>query len=101
MQTSLSNKLPIPTSGQILECPKCSKHSIVRRSPNTFDCLNCNFHKELPPVTISAATPKKLTYSQPPTVRPSLSDLDDFSGADQAQPLLFAVIAVIIGIIVL
>lgn len=100
MQTSLSKKLPIPTSGQILECPKCSKHSIVRRSPNTFDCLNCNFHKELPPVAISAAK-RQLTYTQLPNVRPSLADLDDFSEADKAQPLMFAVIAVIIGIIVL
>lgn len=33
-----------------VECPKCGKRSIVERSSNIFDCLNCSFHRELPPV---------------------------------------------------
>jgi predicted RNA-binding Zn-ribbon protein involved in translation (DUF1610 family) len=94
------------TRAEPVECPKCSKHSIIRRSHNTFDCLNCNFHKELPPIAISdpACSPKtsrKLIYSQPPTARPSFDELSNISGTDKIQPLVFAVIAVIIGIIIL
>ena len=33
-----------------VECPQCGKRSIVERSSNIFDCLNCGFHRELPPI---------------------------------------------------
>lgn len=38
-------------STEAVECPKCGKRSIVERSSNIFDCLNCSFHRELPPVS--------------------------------------------------
>ena len=114
---------------EAVECPKCGKHSIVKRSPNTFNCLNCNFHKELPPVA-----PTARLVSQPPVQpsrylggphlqsdperrslqhgltsrilstepeRASLDLLEDVPESDKVQPLVFAAIAVIFGIIFL
>lgn len=109
-------------------CPKCHKRTIVQRSLNTFDCLNCSFHKQLPPVSassrrligsrglmgdrstgleginaeggglgqgslsrlIDAPTPSYRQPWQEPSAEP-----------DTAQPLIFAAIAVIIGILIL
>ncbi len=90
------------TRAENVECPKCSKRSIIRRSPNTFDCLNCNFHKELAPVSLSISAKRQLAHSQLPTARPIFDELEDDSPeSDKAQPLVFAAIAVIIGIIIL
>ena len=30
-----------------VECPKCSKHSIVSTADGTYECLNCDFRKSL------------------------------------------------------
>lgn len=54
-------------------CPKCSKRSIVQRSPNTFDCLNCNFHKRLPALSAShrlAAPRSKPGRAKPGRAKP-------------------------------
>ena len=54
-------------------CPRCNKRSIVQRSPNTFDCLNCNFHKQLPPVRPTRYSPplNSLPLNSPPLANPS------------------------------
>lgn len=113
-------------------CPKCNKRSIVRRSTNTFDCLNCNFHKQLPPVMNgpSLLTPRRIRniergtralsdYSDTPSLdssgiegralgHGSLSRFLETSSVhsthtepDTAQPMIFAAIAVIVGILIL
>lgn len=48
-----------------VECPKCGKRSIVARSPNTFDCLNCNFHRELSPMRPSVSQPSSKQHRAP------------------------------------
>ncbi|MDY7021597.1 MAG: hypothetical protein SWJ54_09575 [Cyanobacteriota bacterium] len=30
-----------------VECPKCGKHTIVQRNPDVFQCLNCDFQRDL------------------------------------------------------
>ncbi|MEL7352214.1 MAG: hypothetical protein AAF171_09900 [Cyanobacteria bacterium P01_A01_bin.116] len=110
-----------------VECPKCGKRSIVKRSQNLFDCLNCNFHKELPPIAgaysrrqqsggVSPAldrlaqsrlnqTPygggaSNLIVSNDPR-RFQVSQLEEMPPSDKFQPLVFAAIAVIFGILLL
>lgn len=97
-----------------VECPKCGKRSIVTRDQNTFDCLNCNFHRELPPVAKQLAS--RRSYHQLGRTgnlissRGLLSSDEHLSSLDLAdvepkaesgQPLLFAAIAVIFGILLL
>ena len=112
-------------------CPKCNKRSLVRRSPNTFDCLNCNFHKQLPPISNEASliTPNRIRDMErrkralgiynstqslesnsidTPFGQGSLSRFLDTSSVqsthtetETAQPMIFAAIAVIIGILIL
>ena len=132
---SLSGRL----SPEAAECPRCGKHSIVKRSANTFDCLNCSFHKELPPVSpltsvgrspLGSRSAKGRSESSsvmggpmvhPPTghallphrhplnrrisVDPNLSYLEpletEVGEGDKIQPLVFAAIAVIFGILFL
>ncbi|MEM6868575.1 MAG: hypothetical protein AAF528_09370 [Cyanobacteria bacterium P01_C01_bin.121] len=125
-----------------VECPKCGKRSIVERSSNVFDCLNCGFHRELPPVsrrvtpTLSTSARAVSSLSVPNQILPSpllnaqghiqqrglthsnlnallssdaTSSLDSFSldmdeeqiAPDSSQPWIFAVIAVIFGILLL
>ncbi|MGD1898192.1 MAG: hypothetical protein ACFB16_14705 [Phormidesmis sp.] len=52
-----------------VECPKCGKRSIVARAHNVYDCLNCSFHRELPPVI---KQPARLLASQPVGQRANL-----------------------------
>jgi len=94
---------------EAIECPKCGKHSVVRRSPNVFDCINCSFHKELPPVATSASLPSarlprhslpvQSLLNSPRLSHPDLS-LED-SPRDKTHPLVFAALMVIIGILFL
>ncbi|MEL6352513.1 MAG: hypothetical protein AAFR58_12175 [Cyanobacteria bacterium J06627_28] len=131
------------SSGRLLreaaECPRCSKRSIVKRSANTFACLNCGFHKDLPPVSPLASVGRSPLSNRPtkgrserssvvgepmlhpPTdhallpgrhplnrrisVDPNLSYLEpletEIGEGDKMQPLVFAAIAVIFGILFL
>jgi len=111
MQTSLSAALPSSRlRSETVECPKCSKRSIVKRSPTTFDCLNCNFHKELPPVATDTLLAPNLRNFSPhprrshPTHAPHYS-LPEPSGSiaedNQAKPLVFAAVIVILIILFL
>jgi predicted RNA-binding Zn-ribbon protein involved in translation (DUF1610 family) len=104
--STVSTLLGGRTRAETVECPKCGKHSIIRRSPNAFNCLNCNFHKELPPLAMSkpyrmTENPRQLIYTQLPTARPSLDELGEISKTDKIQPFVFAAIAVILGVIIL
>jgi len=156
---------PLPISGMSFshsasvdgaECPKCGKRSIVERSSGVFDCLNCSFHRELPPVArraksgrssesslsspqegrqrrgtaqrtllspaksldrrqVTSTLPHHLSVSQRGKISTLLSseahhsavdrfpfDLnEDMAEPDQSQPWIFAVIAVIFGILLL
>ncbi len=29
-----------------VECPKCGKHTVVRRNGDMFQCLNCDFRRD-------------------------------------------------------
>ena len=121
-------------------CPKCAKRSLVRRSHSIFDCLNCNFHKQLPPIRAGQRSGDLSRLEAPRTLedaqtshRPSSARLDSRTLAgrklgqgslsrlletdtghlnfyteagppaetEAAQPLIFAVISVIIGILIL
>lgn len=121
----LSNSLTASFNQSLaVECPKCGKHSIVERSPNRFDCLNCNFHKALPPV--SSLSKKAVSYLQPEIQEvpgnlsglqprspyrnivlssdpnlPPINDLEEAASADTSGPLIFAAIAVLLGILFL
>lgn len=115
------SKLPFGRrSTDLVECPKCGKRSIVARSQNTFDCLNCNFHRELPPVARQFAGQAKhqarhqanhqaghlnsLMSSGPypsGAYRSPLELTDVEPESETSQPLLFAAIAVIFGILLL
>ncbi|NJM99134.1 MAG: hypothetical protein HC800_20110 [Phormidesmis sp. RL_2_1] len=86
------------SSSETVACPKCNRRSIVMRSPNTVDCLNCSFHKELP--VVSRSRPVAVISSDPYYTK-KIDSLDDIPSADKAQPLLFAAIAVIFGILFL
>jgi len=105
---------------ETIECPKCGKHSVVRRSPNVFDCINCSFHKELPPVAASSSLPLSGRPNHPRSVHSLLSSpqrshgdlhlgdlhlgdlpLDDDIPGDKTHPLVCAALAVIIGILFL
>ena len=121
---SMPTQLPFGRrSTDFVECPKCGKRSIVARTQNTFDCLNCNFHRELPPVVspnrsaanrlVTRQFPHRAnspnsTLSRP--LNPLMSsgsyrsplELDDIDHeSDSNQPLLFAALAVIFGILLL
>ena len=106
----------------LVECPKCAKRTIVKRSHNTFDCLNCNFHKELPPVAGALRTPLSLSSGLPAGLPPrGLGGLGGVSGqpnhpanysngtllapsddqSDKMHPLIFAALAVLFGIVLL
>lgn len=122
MKTSRPAMMP---STEAVECPKCKKHSIVKRSPNLFNCLNCNFQKELPPVSLSSAARMGLYPGQSPRRRQSdfilpgdpnhTSRLNEIrrglhrgpgysingTEPDKLQPFVFAAIAVIFGILLL
>ncbi|KPQ35117.1 MAG: putative transposase DNA-binding domain [Phormidesmis priestleyi Ana] len=105
MQTPLQDSLtdavanlptrPSSISAESVECPKCGKRSIVRRSANMFNCLNCNFHKELPPLPLSSShrhTSQRLYKSLEQLPTHSLTHLSD-SQAD--QPLNRKIAAII------
>lgn len=101
----MPGRLRSPSVSGPLECPKCSKYSIITRSPNTFDCLNCNFHKQLPPVVSPPLKSfqqrqRSLSYSLEPSQK-FANTIDSVPEADKAGPLLFAAAAVIVGILLL
>lgn len=114
--SELSSSLPTTKrpfgrrSTDSVECPKCGKRSIVARSQNTFDCLNCNFHRELPPVARQFVSQRGGLNSllspsgyrpSPATYRSPLESVDELEDAEPGQPWIFAVIAVIFGILLL
>jgi len=37
-----------------LECPKCGKHAIVSHQSGIYQCLNCNFERDLSPESVTA-----------------------------------------------
>ena len=41
-----------------LECPQCSKHSLVQRTNDLYICLNCNFKKDF-----ATPEPEKSNFS--------------------------------------
>ena len=125
-------------------CPKCNKRTLIQRSHNRFDCLNCNFHKQLPPVHSAryasplSSAPRSLTptgsYDRSRISRYDLEesgsnsltgrrqlgqgglsrliettpsythrshDYGAYKEFDATQPLIFAAIAVIIGLFIL
>lgn len=99
--SSLSNRM----RSEPLECPKCGKRSIVTRSPHTFDCLNCNFHKQLPPVVSPPLKSfqqrqRSFSYALEPNQK-FTHTIDSVSETDKAGPLLFAAAAVVVGILLL
>jgi hypothetical protein len=95
---------------ETVECPRCRKRAIVRRSPNVFNCLNCNFQKEFPPLSPTdkqLAALKGLNYYG---LKHPYSGLSAYSSPDESpeseensalHPLVFAVVAVIVGILLL
>jgi ribosomal protein S27AE len=36
-------------TNDMMECPKCGKHALVERSQDRYQCLWCDFHKNLSP----------------------------------------------------
>ncbi|MEB3356401.1 MAG: hypothetical protein VKK04_06720 [Synechococcales bacterium] len=30
-----------------IECPKCGKHTVVLHAPDLYQCLNCDFRRDL------------------------------------------------------
>jgi ribosomal protein S27AE len=36
-----------PITTQTLECPKCGKHTIVQHHDGIYQCLNCDFNKDI------------------------------------------------------
>ncbi|MEO1621634.1 MAG: hypothetical protein AAFU53_11465 [Cyanobacteria bacterium J06632_3] len=135
--SSFSSSFSRRVTSEPIECPECRKHTIVKRAPNVYDCINCGFHKELPPVAPRSLAryasrqydPTRLdspatdllpdlnliTLDYPshqlrspiasiPTLDPNHPHLELEEGvpeADKIQPLVFAAIAVIFGIIFL
>lgn len=45
-----------------LECPECGKHTITELSPKLYQCINCNFKRDL------AYKPKKKEDNSMPIV---------------------------------
>lgn len=95
-----------------LECPKCGKHTIVKRSPNQFDCLNCNFQKSLPPIahlskdspypTRPFGTTSNLYRLQQQASRAAAEQrYAPYEEDSKVPPLVFAAVAVIFGLILL
>lgn len=40
---------PVQTiSRNSLECPKCGKHTVVEMSRHLYQCISCDFYRELP-----------------------------------------------------
>ena len=120
LASSLSNPYSLssalPSRGAAIECPKCGKHTVVKRSPNHFDCLNCSFQKSLSPVahasTGSAYPPRQLSASsnlhrlQQQATRAVIEQQQHRYSAyerdsDNIHPLLFAASAVIFGMFLL
>lgn len=40
---------PVFNLSSSLECPKCSKTAIVSHQSGVYQCLNCNFERDLSP----------------------------------------------------
>ena len=38
---------PLINLSSTLECPKCGKNAIVSHQTGTYQCLNCNFERDL------------------------------------------------------
>ncbi|MEM9766984.1 MAG: hypothetical protein AAF892_03755 [Cyanobacteria bacterium P01_D01_bin.71] len=38
---------PLVNLSSSLECPKCGKHAIVSHQSGVYQCLNCNFERDL------------------------------------------------------
>lgn len=33
-------------SSEVIECPKCSKHTLVQRTSDLYQCLSCDFERD-------------------------------------------------------
>lgn len=98
------------TLSETIECPKCGKHAVVKRSPNIYDCINCSFHKELSPVVTTRPFPPAYLARQvlPSQARFPHSSIphsniyrEETANGDKTHPLVFAALVVIIGILFL
>lgn len=93
------------TLSETIECPKCGKHAVVKRSPNIYDCINCSFHKELSPVVTTRPFPPAYLARQvlPSQARFPHSSIhtEETADGDKTHPLVFAALVVIIGILFL
>lgn len=111
-RASLSSAIPNRAIAA-LECPKCGKHTIVKRSGDRFDCLNCNFQKSLPPIAHfpnesahlarASRTASRLHWLQQKAARAATEQQYAPYQEDSIKisPLLFVAIAVIFGLILL
>lgn len=82
-----------------LECPKCGKHTIIQRSNDLFQCLNCDFVRDL-----------SYTYTSEPinTPPPEFFEVEPASTAPSKQPddawdavgavIIFVILALFLGL---
>ncbi|MGB3404368.1 MAG: hypothetical protein WBA77_16915 [Microcoleaceae cyanobacterium] len=81
-----------------LECPKCGKHTIIQRSNDLFQCLNCDFVRDFSyipePVHLPPSSFEIENYT-PVTSKPqSEDDAWDAVGA----VMIFVIFALLLGL---
>ncbi len=83
-----------------LECPKCGKHTIIQRSNDLFQCLNCDFVRDfsyIPEPQIPKPQVPKPQIEVEPEPPPSVQPPDDAWDAVGAV-MIFVILVLFLGI---
>ena len=78
-----------------LECPKCGKHTIIQRSNDLFQCLNCEFKRDFSYIPEDPVPEPVVEIKlEPPAPAPQPDDAWDAVGA----VIIFMILALFLGI---
>lgn len=81
-----------------LECPKCGKHTIIQRSNDLFQCLNCDFVRDFSFVSEPVhLPPQTFELEEYPPVASKPQSEDDAWDAVGAV-IIFVILALLLGL---
>jgi hypothetical protein len=84
-----------------LECPKCGKHTIIQRSNDLFQCLNCDFVRDLSYTYTSTSEqinipPPKVFENEPVPTGPPTQPDDAWDAVGAV--IIFVILALFLGL---